>query len=321
MRNDGWSAIEELSKHRRLYLYTCAVAILCSLVVSFSIPKQYVSRVVVTPETKFLELNVGAKGGHLSKLLKENSVWTQSGPDIYIELVKTIDFRNQVKNLRVANTDSTFIGTYEEYLKTEMDYPWFYNLFREHDIDDIVDDNVRYSLNRSTATITIQVSSCDPYLSAVMPNMIKQLLHEKITERYHKLYSHRAADLAENLRDAQKVYHKKMKEYSEFRDAHEGVEDKTYMTVQTALQAEMRKAYELCEKYRELKERSEMLAVKEDVYLTTLVNPQVARSATNPHYFANMLIWLFYTFVFTTLFILYRKKLRIMQGKEVSTHE
>ncbi len=315
-RSDDWSAIDELSKHRRLYLYTCAAAVLCSLIISFSIPKQYVSRIIVTPETKFLELQVGAQGGRLSKFLNESSVWTETGPDIYIEILHTIDFREKVKKLRVRTSDGKFAGTYEDYLKTEMDYPWYYNLFSNHTIDDIVDDNVRYSLNRGNATLTLQVSSCDPMLSAMMPEMLKQLLHEKITERYHMRYLNIAKDFEDNLKDAQAVYKEKMKEYSDFRDSHEGVKDKTYMTVQTALQAEMRRAYAQCEKFRELKERCEMLAVKGDVYLTTLVNPIVAREATNPHYIANALLWLFYSLVFTTLFILYRKKYRLLKGKE-----
>ena len=318
MKSDGWSATDELFKHKRLYLYTCAAALLCSLIVSFSIPKQYVSRIIVTPETKFLELGVGAQGGRLSKFFKDNSAWTQTGPDVYIEILHTNDFRDKVKQLKVRTSDDTFKGTYEEYLNTKMEYPWYYNLFTDHTIDDIVDDNVRYSLNRSNATLTLQVSSCDPILSAIMPDMLKHLLQEKIAERYHNVYSNQAADLAEHLEDARKEYHEKMKEYSEFRDAHEGVKDKTYMTVQTALQAEMRKAYALCENYRQMKERCEMLSVKDDVYLTTLVNPIVAREATNPHYIANALLWLFYTLVFTTLFILYRKKIQLMMGKEAN---
>lgn len=318
MKNDHWSAIEELSKHKRLYIYTCAVAILCSLAVSLSIPTQYVSRIILTPETKFMELSVGVPGGKLSQLLKDNSAWTETGPDVYIEILNTNDFRNKVKQLHVRTSDSTFNGTYEQYLKTKMKYPWYYNLFYEHDIDDIVDDNIRYSLNRGNATITLQASSCDPLLSAMMPEMLKDILHEKITERYHNLYSNLASDMASNLDDALKDYHEKMKEYSDFRDSHEGVKDISYMTVQTALQKDMRTAYATCEKYREMKERFEMLAVKEDVYLTTLVNPIVARSATNPHYIANAILWLFYALVFTTLFILYRKKINIAFGKEAA---
>lgn len=320
MRNDNWSAIEELSKHKRLYIYTCAVALLCSLIVSLSIPTQYVSRIILTPETKFFELSVGVPNGKLSKLLKDNSAWTQTGPDVYIEILNTNDFRNEVKKLKVRTSDGKFVGTYEDYLKTCMEYPWYYNLFYEHSIDDIVDENIRYSLDRGNATITLQASSCDPLLSAIMPDMLKKLLHDKITERYHNLYANLAADMKSNLEDALKDYHEKMNEYSAFRDSHEGIKDKTYMTVQTALQKDMRNAYATCEKYRELKERFEMLSVKEDVYLTTLVNPIVARNATNPHYIANAILWLFYTFVFTSLFILYRKKIRIAMGKEAD-HE
>lgn len=316
MKNDGWSAIDELSRHKRLYIYTCAAALLCSLIVSLSIPRQYVSRIVVTPETKFLELRVGAQGGRLSKLLKDKSAWTETGPDVYIEILHTNDFRDKVKQLLVRTSDGEFNGTYEEYLRTKMQYPWFYDLFTEHTIDDIVDNNVRYSLNRANATLTLQVSSCDPLLSAIMPEMLKKLLHEKITERYHNLYANMADDMNENLQDALKDYHEKMDEYSKFRDSHEKAKDIAYMTVQTALQAEMRKAYATCEKYREMKERYEMLSVKDDVYLTTLVNPIIAQQATNPHYIANALMWLFYSLVFTTLFILYRKKIRVIMGKE-----
>lgn len=316
MKNDGWSALDELLKHKRLYVYTCAAALLCSLIVSLSIPRQYVSRVIVTPETKFLELKVGSGNGRLSKFFKDNSAWTTTGPDVYIEILHTSDFREKVKKLRVKTADGNFKGTYEEYLRKYMEYPWYYNIFYQHTIDDIIDDNVKYSLNRANATITLQVSSCDPLLSAIMPDMLKQLLQEKITERYHMLYLNQAADFEENLKDARKEYNEKMTEYSNFKDSHEGVHDKTYMTVQTALQAEMRKAYATCEKLRELKERCVMLAEKDDVYLTTLVNPVVAQSATNPHYIANALIWLFYNLIFTTLFILYRKKYRIAFGKE-----
>ena len=317
MKNDGWSALEELWKHKKLFGITCAVALLCSLVVSLSIPRQFVSRIKVSPETKFLELEVGApKAGRLAGLLKDNSKWTTTGPDLYIEILHTTDFRNMVKQLHIATGDGGFKGTYEEYLKTYADYPWFYNLFFEHTIDDIVDSNVKYALNRGNATITIQVRSCDPYLSATMPDMIRELLEKKITERYHQLYKNMAKTYKANLDDALAKFHAKMDEYSRFKDSHEGVEDKTYMTVQTALQAEARKEKTACEKLRELKERCEMLSVKQDRYLTILVNSQMPRSASNPHYIANALIWLFYTIIFTSLFILYLKKIQLMRGKE-----
>ena len=311
MRNDDWSAIEELYKNKRMYIYTCALALLCSLVISLSIPKQYVSRIIVAPETKFLELEVGAPKGSILASMKDNSAWSSSGPDVYIEYLRTPDLREEVKKLRVKTGDGDFTGTYEEYLNTRMDYPWYYNIFYNHTIDDIVDDNVKYYLDRGNATITIQVSSCDAHLSASMPDMIKELLQERIALRFRNLYTNRAVDFAANLEDAQKDYEAKFREYTSFKDSHEGIKDKTYMTVQTSLQRDMRNAQAVCEKLRELKRRCEMLAEKNDVYLTTVINSTVARSATNPHYVANALIWIFYSLIFTSLFILYRKKFTV----------
>ncbi len=328
----NFSAIcQAIKRNKKLYYIVLPIAFVVALVVAKSIPAYYKCEVILAPES-------GGGGGtsQLASLASSFGVSLGGGgnaggdaitPSLYPDLMKSTDFKTSLFPIKIhGKKDKTSI-TYYDYLKNEWKEPWWEDFFGlmapEKKKDTLVNNfeltgeqariagmimkNVVCKIDKKTNLISINVTTQDPYVAALLADSIKTRLQDFLTD-YRTQKSRHDLEYAEMLlRQAKKDYEHARQKYVEFVDANQDVVLESIRQMQTDLENDLQLQYN---NYNTLS--AQVLAYKAKVQeatpaFTTLQRATVPLGPAGPQRGRLIVSYLFLAALLVTIWILYKE--------------
>lgn len=251
--------------HKRLYFITCGIAFVLGLVVSFSIPKTYKTKVMLSPET-----TTDSKLGSLSSLtslvganlnMNEDAI----GPQYYPNVLKSRKFIMSLFDIKVTSLNGDIKTTLYDYCKNHQNKPWWsmlnpMGLFRvfskeqaaqstnlpsnyltkeQSKIADAIEDMLTCSIDPKDGFITISATAQDPLISTELVDSVSNRLQQFIIEYRTSKARHDAEYLQRLYTQAEREYNEAREEYSRFSDSHSNIVLKSYGTKEEDLENRM----------------------------------------------------------------------------------
>lgn len=281
-----------LKKRKNVLFFNTLVSIVCGLVIAFSIPKTYTSKVSMAVESQKNSKLTGMMG-NLSSFAGINLGNNEDAisPNLYPDVVSTNKFLIQLLQTPVRNKNNQNYPSYAAYLEKESRTPWWttaintaikgvksiFTTTQEEDpiTNKRIDTNhltiaqetmvkrmintVVCFVNEETDVITISVSDQDPVIAKQMVDVAQKNLQEFITEyRTNKARTDFKyyTSLTEQL---QKKYTAIQHKYAAFADSHMDASLKSVTTIETDLENEMQNAFTA---YTQMKQQASMAEAK-----------------------------------------------------------
>lgn len=271
------NAIKLLYKDKKNIIIYCLAGAVIGLVIAFSIPRIYKTKVMLAPETS----NGSSLISNMSSLASMVGVDMAFGdgndaiyPEIYPDLMSSMDFLVSLFPIKVESLDKSISTSYYDYMKNHQkiewwNYPkvWIINLIKKLKSDDKrgnenrinpflltkdqfdvaknINSNIDCSVEKKTSVISIEVTAQDPLISATLADSVKNRLQIFITEYRTKKARHDLAYIEQLYKDAKEQYSMAQQRYVAYTDAYKGVIFESYRAKQEELENEMQLKYNI----------------------------------------------------------------------------
>ncbi|WP_033150997.1 chain-length determining protein [Prevotella sp. RM4] len=325
-----WQAIKN---NRKLYYIVLPIAFVVAVVIAKSIPTYYQCEVLLAPES-------GGGGGtsQLASLASSFGVSLGGGgnaggdaitPSLYPDLMKSTDFKTSLFPIKVHGKKDKTTMTYYDYLKNEWKEPWWKDFFglmapegkpdtlvnnfeltgEQARISGMIMKNVVCRIDKKSNLISINVTTQDPYIAALLADSVKARLQDFLTD-YRTQKSRHDLEYAEMLQSqAKKDYEHARQKYVEFVDANQDVVLESIRQMQTDLENDLQLQYN---NYNTLS--AQVLAYKAKVQeatpaFTTLQRATVPLGPAGPKRGQMIMLCLFVAALFTTIWVLLKENL------------
>lgn len=336
-----------LWKHRKLYYKVLGIAFVLACIYAFSLPKVYKCEVMLAPElsttrstntlsslARSFGLKIGANAlGNGSEALL---------PTLYPDLMNSVDFKTSLFDVQVCAKDSVTPKSYYDYLLNDQKRPWWSaaiggtisaitGLLAKEDTSEVslanmtvnpfkltksqtrivkmINKKVVCDVDQKTLVITIDVQDQDPIVCATVADSVKERLQDFITAyRTNKArvdYEYNKKLCAE----AKVRYEKARQRYVEFADANQDVMLQSVRTRITDLENDMQLEFNAYQTYVTQAQSAEAQVQQETPAFTTLQSATVPLEPSSPSKKKYLLVFLFFAFVGTTTYVLYKERL------------
>lgn len=115
-----------LWNERQIYIKYSLIAMLLSIVYVFSVPKRYMTSVLLAPETSNGSISSGlASMASMANINIPGMGEDALAVDLYPTIVSSKDFLSQLFNVRVKSSDLEVDTTYSAYLSLHQKSPWW----------------------------------------------------------------------------------------------------------------------------------------------------------------------------------------------------
>ncbi|GAP72887.1 hypothetical protein SAMD00024442_5_1, partial [Candidatus Symbiothrix dinenymphae] len=277
---DLMELVKKFWVQRKFILKVCGIALGVGIVVAISIPKEYITTVILAPES-----SGGGSGsmGALAAITGMNLAGGKGGitPELYPQIVESTPFLQGLQTIPVADVkqevDTTLAGYLTEYQKR----PWwsvilglpgkFIGLFSSSE-DELVTQGVTLSqggvstgaiklsrqeagilgalkgridveVEKKTGVITLKSTMQSPVISALVADTVVAYMQSYIIG-YRTQKARLDLDYAQKLYDeAQINYNQTQQEYADYQDGNLGVISARYGVKRERMQQEMTLAY------------------------------------------------------------------------------
>ena len=265
---------------RKLILKWCGIAIVIGLVIGFSIPKEYTTRVLLVPEMSESKNSLGGLGA-LAGMAGINVGGATSGtdavyPDLYPDVVASIPFVVELFDVRVTDSKGNIQTDVFDYLNEHTRSPWWNAVFsvpgkiiggitslfsdekktggttdpfcltqEEMDVVRTLGQRISVTVDKKTSAVTLAVTMQDPLVSATLTDTLMRNLQNYITE-YRTNKARHDLEFTQKLYDeARQNYYRMQQKYAKYMDANQNIVLRSVRTEQERLQNEMNLAYNL----------------------------------------------------------------------------
>lgn len=303
---------------RRLILKWCAVAAVVGLVIGFSIPKEYTTRVLLAPEASDGKNSLGGLGA-LANMAGFSIGGGNTGsdavyPDLYPDVVASVPFAVELFDVRVSDHKGEWQTDVYDYLSERIRAPWWsavralpgkavggiLSLFSDDEAEDeqtvnpfrltreemgVVEQlrsRIGVSVDKKNSVVTLSVTMQDPLVSATLTDTVMRNLQNYVTE-YRTNKARRDLEFTQKLFDeAQRNYYEAQQRYAKYMDANQNIVLRSVRTEQERLQNEMNLTYNL---YNQMAQQLQLAKAKvqESTPVYAVVQPaSVPLSASKP---------------------------------------
>lgn len=330
---------------RRLIFKVCSIALLVGLVVAFSIPKEYTTKVTLAPESSSGKSSLGSMGA-LAAMAGIN-IGNSSGedalsPELYPDIVNSTPFLIELFDVKVANQKNTLQTSLYDYLDDYQKSAWWgavasapfkavgwvVSLVKgqpekkeEGKIDPFIltpdeagiakalSSRIAVTIDKKTGITTLAVTMQDPLISATLTDTILQRLQNYITD-YRTNKVRRDLAFSEKLfKEAKENYFTAQQKYARFADGNQDIILQSFKAEQERLQNEMTLSYNV---YNQVAQQLQMAKAKvqEITPVYTVVQPAtVPLSPEKPNKIMILIGFVFLAAVGTIGWILFIKDL------------
>lgn len=257
-------------KAMSIYLFVSAII---AIVVAFSIPRIYKSKVVLAPESNSgsgMTSSISSLASMVGMDLKFGDDNDAIYPEIYPDLMESMDFLFSLFHIQVNTSDAKIKTDYYNYMvKYQKSEWWFYpiewlqnkissrnnasgyegNAFRptkeQYGVAKNISKSIDCQVDKKTNVISIEVTAQDPLVAACLADSVKERLKTFITE-YRTKKARKDVEYMEQLfAEAKKDYTKARQEYAAYSDANVELQLESYKAKQEDLENEMQLKYNI----------------------------------------------------------------------------
>ena len=326
------------SKRKRIII-NCFIGGILSIIVAFSIPKQYTSTVVMAPESSS-GTSVSGGLGALASMAGFNLGGLSGSedalyPELYPQIVSSTPFLCDVMNLQVETIDGELKTSVYDYLVNHQKSPWWSKMIatpfkwikrliggeKKEDIIPLdaeemalsqrqyltlksLDDLISVSVDKGNFVITLSVTMQDPKIASYVATVVSENLQEYIG-KYRSAKARKDLAYTEKLyTEAQEKYYKAQQAYATYADQHQGVVKMQYQIEQDRLSNEQNLAFNV---YNQIAQQLEMARAKvaESTPVCVVMQPAIVPvKASSPKKMMMGLLYVFLTFFGTVAWIL-----------------
>lgn len=299
---------QKVWNERRLILKWCLVAVVIGLIIGFSIPKEYSTRVTLAPESatsNSLGGNMGALAAMAGVNLGNSTGEDALSPELYPNIVSSSPFLIELLDIKVIDKKGEIETTVYNYLEQHQKKPWWsaiisapfkalgwvMSLFRdepeitekeainpfmltqdEAEIIKELDDRISVSVDKKSGVTTLSVTMQDPLISATMTDTVMNKLQSYITNYRTNKARHDLVFTEKLYEEAKKNYFKAQYEHARYVDSNQNIVRESTRAEETRLQNEMDLAYNL---YNQVAQQLQMALAKvqEITPVYTVVQP------------------------------------------------
>lgn len=291
---------------RKLILKNCGIAVIIGIIVAFSIPREYTTKVTLAPEssTKSTAGNMGALAAMAGINLGTSTGEDALSPELYPNIVSSTPFLIELFNVQIEDTKGKYKTTLYDYLDEHQRSPWWsvilsapfkaigwtMSLFRdkpeegnstlnpfkltpdESAIAEGLSKRIEVSNDKKTGVTTIAVTMQDPLISASVTDTVMHKLQEYITNYRTNKARHDLVFTERLFSEAKTDYFNAQQKYAQHVDGNQNVTRQSSLTEQERLQNEMTLAYNV---YNQVAQQLQMAKAKvqEITPVYTVVQP------------------------------------------------
>lgn len=313
---------------RKMMIY-CGVGAVVSIIVAFSIPRIYQSRVMLAPE----ETSNGFSGNisSLASMVGMNMKLGTSGdaiyPEIYPDAIESTEFLVSLFPVKVTSKDKEIKDMpYCEYLEKHQKSPWWMypkELFnkiknklkgddepaadgkidpsfltkKQYEICKAISGNIDCHVDKKTNVIDIVVTDQDPLIAKTMVNAVTAQLQVFITNYRTNKARNDEKYMEQLFEEAESQYTKSRLKYAAFCEANTNVVMKSVESKMEELENEMQLKHNI---YTQVVEQLQMAKAKvqeRTPAFTTLQNATVPVKHSNMPKLFILIIFVFLAFI------------------------
>lgn len=329
--------IKLLWSRKKLFLYTLPIAIVVGSIYIFSLPRYYVCKVSLAPEMSNSSSLSGSLGSIASSLgmgsLASKGLSSDAiSPELYPDLMKSIDFRVSMFPIQVQTNDGRVKTNYYDYLLTKQKAPWWsplfdtiINLFKKQepsnfkgtekvdpfrlskvqfDMAGAIDAKIKCAVDKKTDVISITVEDQDPLVAATLADSTKARLQRFITD-YRTKKARNDLDYFKKLfTTAKRQYEMSRQRYAAYGDANLDVVLPSYRLKQEDMENEMQLKYNVYTTVTAQLQAAQAKVLERTPAFTTLESATVPFKPAGPKRMIFMAIVLILTFLGTSIYII-----------------
>lgn len=328
---------------RKRIITNCFIGGVISIVVAFSIPKEYTSTVVMAPE--FSKSSASGGIGALASMAGINMNGMSGNddalyPELYPQIVSSTPFLCDLMNLQVETQDGELSTTLYNYLGKHEKKAWWVsvakmplemlvNMFKEENpLDSIIpqatdinltrkqhlllialNDRIGVSVDKGNSVITLNVTMQDPKIASCVASVVADNLQEYIG-------TYRSAKARKDLSYTEKLYNESKEKfyavqqtYAEYSDQHKGVVLLQNQIEQKRLSDEMDLAFNV---YNQMAQQLEMARAKvaESTPICVVMQPAIIPvKASSPKKIMIGFLFVFLAFFGTSAWIIIKDRI------------
>lgn len=337
---------------RKLVFKNCCIAAVIGVIVAFSIPKEYETKVTLAPESSDKSAGLSSSLGSLASLAGIN-LGGMAGedaisPDLYPDVLKTTPFLVDLFNVQVSNKKGNLKTTLYDYIDKHQKSPWFsyvisaplkvlgwgislfkekpakgdstkadyFNLTRDQEkIAESIQKSITAIVNKKTGVINISVQMQDPFIAAALADTVKDRLQNYII-KYRTSKARKDLAFTEKLyKEAQQDYLTAQKKYATFVDGNMNVVLQRYKAEEERLGKDVDLTYTVFSQVASQLQIAKA-KVQQQTPVYTVVQPAVmSEKAASPKKIIILLLFCFFSFLGTVSWILLKNKIKIIQTR------
>lgn len=331
---------------RRRIITNCVIAGVVSIIIAFSIPKQYTSTVVMAPE---MSTGQGLSGnlGTLASMAGVNIGNIAGGedalhPEIYPQIVSSTPFLLDVLSEQVESNDGEIKATLYDYLANHQKTTWWSKIFlfpisfierlftdeeEEHNTLSLkstqqmklskrqfavltrLEKSIGVSVDKGNFVITLNVTMQDQKIAAYLTNVVSEKLQDYIIE-YRSAKARKDLEYFKGLYDeSKKKYYEIQNAYADYVSQHQNVINMRFQVEMDRLENEKELAYGI---YNQMAQNYELARVKlqEETPVCVVVEPAYIQiKASSPKKMMIGLLFVFLAFFGTAMWIIVKDRI------------
>ena len=312
---------------RKQIIINCFIGGILSIIVAFSIPKEYTSNVVMAPEMSSGSSAPGGLGA-LASMAGINLNMSSMGndafyPELYPQIVSSTPFLSEILLTQVKSGDGEVETTLYEYLLFHQKSAWWTKIIsypielikgddkvveleglgeqenhslskQQYKILTALDKLINISVDKGNNVITVGVTLQDPDISATVAGTVADKLQEYV-EKYRSAKARKDLEYTEKLcRDSEVKYREAQQAYANFANQHQNITNARFQIELDRLSNEKDLAFGV---YSQLAQNLEIsrARVQEQTPVCVVMQPAVVPiKASSPK---KMMIGLLYVFI------------------------
>lgn len=328
---------------RKLIIKNCFIGGVLSIIIAFSIPKEYTSTVILAPENSS-GASISGSIGALASMAGFNLDGLTGGddalyPELYPQIVSSTPFLCDLMKLQVETKDGELNTTLYKYLDEYGKMPWWGMIlqapvkFIKSLVDDTaadtiipsttdihltrkqflmlesLADRIEVMVDKGNSVITLDVTMQDPKVAAYVASVVADNLQEHIG-LYRSAKARKDLAYIEMLyKDAQEKYYAAQQEYAKYLDQHQGVVKMLYQIEQERLSNEQELTFNV---YNQIAQQLEMARAKvsESIPVCVMMQPAIMPiKASYPKKMMMGLLFVFLAFFGTSAWIIIKERI------------
>lgn len=329
----------KLWSERKLLIKNCCIGAVIGVIMAFSIPKEYATKVMLAPETsqKSIGGNLGSlasmAGLNLGSLTSEDAIQ----PELYPKIISSTPFLISLFDAKVETKKGELSTTLFDYMEKHQKVTWWsyfiilpveglkwvmdlikgkepiggasnvdsFRLTKDQaDVANAIDNRIRTSVDKKTGVISIVVKMQDPLISAAIADSVKNKLQEFVTT-YRTNKARKDLEFAESLyEEAQKEYLKAQKAYAEFTDGNMNIVLARYKAEEERLKNKMSLSYGVFSQVAQQLQLAKAKVQETTPVYTVLQPATVPFKGAGPKKLVILFVVVFLFFTFTAAWVL-----------------